>query len=279
MGISDSDFNFVRTFIHNRAGIVLEPGKEYLADARLSPLLRQSSFKNLSELVAELRTNSFSPWNSKVVDVLTTNETSFFRDHAPFEALRTYVIPELIAARRCEKRLNIWYAASSTGQEPYSVAMLLAEHIPELATWDVSHLATDISTEALDRARQGRYAQFETNRGLPATYLEKYFDRDGLEWVLKDYIRKAVRFEELNLNKAWPALPSMDIVMMRNVMIYFDLESKRDILGKVAHLLRPDGCLFLGAAETTMHFDERFSQARRDRSGCYRCDMQYKQTG
>ena len=279
MGISDSDFNFVRTFIHDRAGIVLEPGKEYLAEARLSPLLRQSSFKNLSELVAELRTNSFSPWNSKVVDVLTTNETSFFRDHEPFEALRTYVFPELIAARRYEKRLNIWYAAASTGQEPYSVVMLLAEHFPELATWDVSHLATDISTEALDRARQGRFAQFEVNRGLPHMYLEKHFDPDGLEWVLKDYIRKAVRFEELNLNKVWPALPSMDIVMMRNVMIYFDLQSKRDILGKIARLLRPDGCLFLGAAETTMHFDERFSQVRRDRSGCYRCDAPFEQTG
>ena len=279
MGISDIDFTFVRTFIRNRAGIVLEAGKEYLAEARLAPIVRDEGFTDLAELVAALRASSFSPLNRKVIDALTTNETSFFRDGEPFEALRTRVIPDLIAARQKEKRLNIWYAASSTGQEPYSVAMLLAEHFPELASWEVSHLGTDISTAVLDRARRGRYGQFEINRGLPVTYLVKYFDRTGLEWVLKDHIRTAVRFEELNLNKAWPPLPTMDVVMMRNVMIYFDADDKRTILGKIGRILHPDGYLFLGAAETTMNFDDRFERVKHDRAGCYRSGVRFKQTG
>jgi chemotaxis protein methyltransferase CheR len=279
MGISDIDFTFIRTFIRDRAGIALESGKEYLVQARLSPVLTSEGFTELSELVAALRVGPSSPLTQKVVDALTTNETSFFRDVEPFEALRTRVFPELIAARQKEKRLNIWYAACSTGQEPYSVAMLLAEHFPELASWHVSHLATDISTDALNKAREGRYGQFEMNRGLPVRFLVKYFDKSGLDWVLKDSIRTAVQFREFNLNKTWPPVSTMDVVLLRNVMIYFDVEDKRHILGNIGRILHPEGYLFLGAAETTMTLDDQFERVKHDRAGCYRNSARYERAG
>ncbi|MDP6582004.1 MAG: protein-glutamate O-methyltransferase CheR [Vicinamibacterales bacterium] len=277
MGISDLDFDFVRTFIRAQAGIVLGANKAYLAEARLSPLAREEGFADLPELVDALRAGSLVPLNRKVVDALTTHETSFFRDREPFEALRTRIIPELIASRQDERRLNFWYAASSTGQEPYSVVMLLAEHFPELASWNVSHLGTDISAMALDRARRGRFGQVDVNRGLPDTYLVKYFVGNSLDWVLKDHIRKAVRFEELNLLEDWPALPTMDVIMMRNVMLYFDADGKRTTLAKVGRVLHPEGYLFLGPAETTMDLEGQFERVKDNRAGCYRSKARYQQ--
>tara|TARA_B100000315_G_scaffold250794_1_gene284314 strand:+ start:555 stop:1409 length:855 start_codon:yes stop_codon:yes gene_type:complete len=276
MGISDLDFDFVRTFIRSHAGIVLDANKGYLAEARLSPLAQEEGFADLSDLVDALRAGSLVPLNRKVVDALTTNETSFFRDREPFEALRTHIIPELIAARQNEKRLNFWYAASSTGQEPYSVVMLLAEHFPELASWTVSHLGTDIPTTVLDRARRGRFGPVDVNRGLPDTYRVKYFVGNSMDWVLEDHIREAVRFEELNLLEDWPAMPTMDVIMMRNVMLYFDAEAKRAVLAKVGSVLHPQGSLFLGPSETTMDLDDQFERVKHNRAGCYRSNRRYK---
>jgi chemotaxis protein methyltransferase CheR len=270
MTISGSDFDFVRRFIRDEAGIVLETGKEYLVEARLTPLAQAQGFAHASSLIDEVRRASRSPLSRRVVDALTTNETSFFRDVEPFEVLRTEVLPELVSARRTTRALHIWCAAASTGQEPYSLAMLIEEHFPELHDWRVTILATDISTDALVRARAGRYSQFEINRGLPARYLIKYFDKVGLDWEIHASIRRRVEFREMNLARTWPPMPHADVVFLRNVLIYFDVDTKRNVLARVRRILRPDGYLFLGAAETTVNLDDAFRRAPWGRASCFR---------
>jgi chemotaxis protein methyltransferase CheR len=270
MTISAEDFEFVRTVVRDQAGILLEPGKEYLVESRLQPLARREGFPSIAEMVVKMRSPLGKAVTQKAVDAMTTNETTFFRDVEPFEALRKFVLPELIEAKKTTKRLKIWYAASSTGQEPYSVSMLIHEHFPQLLSWDLYQLATDISPSVLERAREGRYGQVEVNRGLPANYLIKYFSKQGNEWQLKDSIRKMVRFEELNLIRPWPSMGDLDIVMIRNVMIYFDVDAKKQILGRIRRDLRPEGYLFLGGAETTMNLDDSFVRQQYERAGCYR---------
>lgn len=270
MSISTSDFDYLRTLVRAQAGILIDPGKEYLVESRLQPLCRRESLASFEELVKKLRSPLGKELGQKVVDAMTTNETTFFRDVEPFEVLRKFVLPQLIEARKATRKLSIWYAASSTGQEPYSVSMLIQEHFPELLSWDLQQLATDISPTVLERAREGRYGQVEVNRGLPATYLIKYFNKMGNDWQLKDSVRKMVRFQELNLIKPWPPMGNVDIVMIRNVMIYFDVDAKKQILGRIRNMLRPDGYMFLGGAETTMNLDDGFLREPHDRAGCYR---------
>jgi chemotaxis protein methyltransferase CheR len=270
MTINADDFEYVRTLVRNQAGIIIEPGKEYLVEARLLPVAKREGLASIAELVAKVRAPLGTVVAQKIVDAMTTNETTFFRDVAPFEVLRKFVIPELIEKNKQSRRLSIWYAASSTGQEPYSVSMLIQEHFPQLLSWDLQQLATDISPTVLARAREGRYGQVEINRGLPASYLVKYFTKHGAEWQLKDSVRKMVRFEELNLIKPWPPMVDADIVMIRNVMIYFDVEVKKQILGRIRRMLRPHGYLFLGGAETTMNLDDSFVRQQYERAGCYR---------
>ncbi|OFW46060.1 MAG: chemotaxis protein CheR [Acidobacteria bacterium RIFCSPLOWO2_12_FULL_67_14b] len=269
MSISPQDFDYVRSLVCDQAGIVLENGKEYLVESRLVPLAKRHGYDSIDTLLVALR-RADATLRRTVVEAMTTNETTFFRDIEPFEALRKHVVPELLAARSASRELRIWYGASSTGQEPYSVVMMLLQHFPQLANWNVTHHATDISLEVLERARQGKYNQIEMNRGLPVAYLVKYFEKCGLEWQLKPVVRDKVRFEQMNLVKPWPALPVFDIVMLRNVMIYFDIEAKKQILGKIRRQLRPDGYLFLGGAETTMGLDDSFRRMQFDRAGCYR---------
>jgi chemotaxis protein methyltransferase CheR len=270
MAITAHEFEMIRTLVRDRAGIVLETGKEYLVESRLQQLVRRENLASVSDVIAGLRGRGGEALAQKVVDVMTTNETTFFRDMVPFEVLRKHVLPRLIEERKAVRRLNIWYAASSTGQEPYSVSMLIHEHFPQLLSWNLTQIATDISPTVLARAREGRYGQVEVNRGLPASCLVKYFSKQGNEWQLKDSVRSMVRFEELNLIKPWATMPEMDIVMIRNVMIYFDVEAKKQILAKVRRILRPDGYMFLGGAETTMNLDDTFVREPYERSGCYR---------
>jgi chemotaxis protein methyltransferase CheR len=270
MSIAAHDFGYVRELVHRVSAIVIEPGKEYLVESRLASVARDAGFGSLDSLVAELRARPSHGLHRKVVDALTTNETTFFRDVHPFAALREDVLPRLIAARAAERRLSIWCAACSTGQEPYSVAMLLREHFPQLAAWTVRITASDLSQEVLARARAGRYTQLEVNRGLPAGYLVRYFRRDGMDWQLDDTIRRMVEFQELNLIERWPACGALDVVFMRNVLIYFDVETKRAILGRVRQVMRPDGCLFLGGAETTMNLDDAYQRETLGRAVCYR---------
>jgi chemotaxis protein methyltransferase CheR len=264
-----NSYEFVRDLVLKDAGIVLEAGKEYLVDSRLTPLVRTAGLDSIDALVKSVRTGRAPHLRREIVDAMTINETTFFRDVRPFELLRTTLLPQLIRARRSVRRLKIWYAASSTGQEPYSVSMLIDEAFPELATWDIEHLATDISRKALDRAAAGQYSQLEVNRGLPARLLVRYFEKRGLGYTLHERIRRTVKFRELNLNDDWPWLPTFDLVFLRNVMIYFDVGAKRRILGKVHNLLRADGALFLGGAETTINLDDRFLRVPVAGTGCY----------
>lgn len=272
MAISVAEFEFVRSLARTEAGLVLDAGKEYLVESRLQPVARSAGV-SLEELFVKLR-GTKGEIRDKVIDALTTNETTFFRDVEPFEMLRTTVLPELIESRKRERQISVWYAASSTGQEPYSVSMLIREHFPQLETWDVQQFGTDLSPTAIARARAGRYGQVEINRGLPANYLVKYFKREGPEWRVSDAIRSMVRFEEMNLVRPWPTMKPVDIVMIRNVLIYFDVETKKQILERIRKVLRPDGYMFLGGAETTINLDDNFTRQQFNRSGCYRLKAQ-----
>lgn len=267
-----ADFDYIRSYVREQAAIVLEPGKEYLVESRLQTLARKENLPTVDVLMLKLRgeTPAHSPLHRKVVDVMTTNETSFYRDIHPFEMLKRDVIPELMRRRAAERQISIWCGASSTGQEPFSVLMLLAEHFPELMKWDIKFIATDLCTEVLARAKAGRFSQLEVNRGLPAPLLVKYFTRVGIEWEFKAELRNRVTFQELNLVKEWPQLPMVDIVFLRNVLIYFDLGTKRTILGKIRRLLRPGGSLFMGGAETTFGVDDNFQRVVMDKTTCYR---------
>jgi chemotaxis protein methyltransferase CheR len=261
------EFDYVCRLVRDQSGIVLEAGKEYLVDARLTPVARQVDLGSVSELVGRLRAGPNNALATRVVEAMVTTETSFFRDLHPFETLRTTVLPDLIRRRREERRLAIWCAACSTGQEPYSVALLLKEHFPDLVNWRVELLATDLSGDVLARARSGRFSQLEVNRGLPAALLVKYFVQQGATWELREDIRRMVEFRELNLTRPWPALPRADLVFLRNVMIYFDAATKSAILGRVAKVLRPDGYLLLGGAETTLNLSGSFRRAEHLKGG------------
>ncbi|MDX2187227.1 MAG: protein-glutamate O-methyltransferase CheR [Opitutaceae bacterium] len=275
MPLSPQDFGYVADLARKNAAIVLEPGKEYLVEARLQPLADKEGFTKLEDYIAKLREEiGFSPNHAKVVDALTTNETFFFRDIHPFEALRTDILPGLIARRAPQRRLSIWCAAASTGQEPYSIAMLLEEHFPKaLEGWNVSIIATDYSERVLDQARRAEYNQVEVNRGLPAIYLVKYFRKQSDRWAIRDDIRKRVEFRRLNLIESWPLLPQFDIVFMRNVLIYFAVPVKQSIMRNVRKVLAPDGYYALGSAETTMNIDSAFLPMMYGRSTFYRTQL------
>lgn len=267
---TDAEFAYISDMVRTRSAIVLEPGKEYLVEARLSPLVRELGLESIGALVAKLRQPAAGPLAERVTEAMTTNETSFFRDVAPFTALRSNVLPAVIAARSARGRLRVWCAASSSGQEPYSIAMTIDDAFPNLRGWDLEITATDLSKEMVERGKSGVYKALEVNRGLPAPMLIKYFTKVGVDYELKPELRSMVKFSELNLIGAWPAFPTFDIVFLRNVLIYFDVETKRTIMGRVKHLLAPDGYLFLGAAETTMNIDDGFERLPLERAGCYR---------
>jgi chemotaxis protein methyltransferase CheR len=268
--LAEQDFDYIRDLVRDRAAIVLEPGKEYLAVTRLDPVVRRAGLASLSELVATLRQDDDPELSEQVVDALTTNETTFFRDVHPFESLRNHILPALIERKRLSRSLSIWSAGCSSGQEAYSVAMLIREDFPQLAGWQVSILGTDVSVAMLERARAGRYGQIEVNRGLPAHLLVKYFRRAGLSWEIDGSIRAMVRFRHQSLVDPWPSMPPMDLVLMRNVMIYFDVAAKQEILARVRDVLAPHGYLLLGTSETTLHLDDSFQRHAVGPTGWYR---------
>lgn len=263
------EFEFVRDLVHRSAALVLEPGKDYLVESRLGPLARKAGFSSVREMVADIRHQPYGPIHHSIVQAMTTNETSWFRDVHPYDALRTTVLPELIARRAATRRLTIWSAACSTGQEPYSVAMLILDDFPQLANWDVTILASDIAEDAVARGREARYSQLEVNRGMPAQSLVRHFTREGTNWVLNDRVRRMVRFGVVNLVGPWPQVPTADIVLLRNVMIYFDIPTKQKLLGRIRDTMRDDGYLFLGNAESTLNVDDGFVRIDPTRAGCY----------
>ena len=273
MPVTTEDFTFLADFVRERSAISIGPGKEYLVESRLMPVAREVGLADLGALVGELRRPFPDPKvREKVIEAMTTNETSFFRDHHPFDAMKSKVVPDMLAKNAATRRLRIWSAASSTGQELYSIAMLLDSTFAELGTWDVTLHGTDLSNDVLTKARSGRFSALEVNRGLPAPLLVKYFKRDGAEYLIDESIRKRATFDRINLAEAWPIMPQFDIVFCRNVLIYFELDVRRAILQKIRRNLAPGGYLFLGSSESTVGLVDGFSAVRVDNTVVYRSE-------
>ncbi len=267
--VSAADYAFVVQTLRAQCALVLEPGKEYLIQARLAPVALKHGLASIEQVIERLRAPGSNGLLTDVVEAMVTTETSFFRDIHPFETLRKTVLPQLIELRRPQRQLNIWCAASSSGQEPYSIAILLKEFFPELSSWRINLSATDLSQEMLQRCSAGRYSQVEVNRGLPTPLLLKWFRQEGAFWHLDDRILHSVTFSQLNLAQPWPAMPLWDLVFLRNVMIYFDTEVKKAILGRVARVLSKDGYLLLGGAETTLNLDDSYQRIEALKGGYY----------
>ena len=270
MTLATRDFDYIRAMIHKQAAIVLEPGKEYLVESRLTPLARTEVQGSIADLVTRLQTERNGTLISKVVDAMTTNETLFFRDGHPFETLRNTILPELLAARPRGHRLSIWCGASSSGQEPYTLAMILKDVLSRYPGYTAGILATDVNEEMLERTRQGSYSQLEVNRGLPITQLMQHFDRAGTHWQAKPDLRAMISTRNVNLAQTLPQMGPFDLVFLRNVLIYFDTPTKRRILTQARAQLRPDGYLFLGGAETTLNIDEGWERVALGPSTAYR---------
>lgn len=250
--ITPENLDFLCKAVYDESGIVLDASKSYLIESRLAPVARGEGLDTLDSLCKLMRAVSAKPLRTKVVEAMTTNETLFFRDLRPFEAMRDHILPDL-TERLGAKQIRIWSAASSSGQEAYSLTMLWKEmNIPGC---DFNVLGTDISDEMLDRCRAGRYRQLEVNRGLPARYLVKYFDSVETDWVAKPELREMTEWKNFNLMGDMSSLGTFDVVFCRNVLIYFDQETKASILRRIRRRLRPGGYLFLGLSETTLNLD------------------------
>lgn len=263
------DFEMFRALLMQRSGLVLTPDKAYLLESRLLPVTRKWNFTGLEQLAAEIRSRRPEKLLREVTEAMTTNESSFFRDTKPFDQFRQHVLPTLMTARASSKRIRVWSAACSTGQEPYSLAMMLQEDQARLAGWQIDILGTDLSGEVLDRARAGLYTQFEVQRGMPITLLVKYFRQQGDKWELTPEIRKRVQYRECNLLTDLGTMGKFDVIFCRNVLIYFDQPTKTRVLEAMAKLLPPDGVLYLGGAETVLGLTDRFRPVEGQR-GIYR---------
>jgi len=270
MGCSDSDYAYLRDLVLEESANRIHPSRNALFDSRLKPIARGAGASSLKELVKMLKVDRAPHLHRAIAEAMTVNETSFFRDLKPFEMLRERILPRLIEQRREERRLRVWSAASSTGQEAYSLAMLIAEHFPALAGWDVKIIGTDISRSVVDYARRGRYRRLEVNRGLPARMLVKYFVREGEEWAVCQGVRSMCEFQCTNLCAPLPKLPAFDLVMLRNVLIYFPPRDRRNLFEEVYRQMAGDGCLVLGNAEQAEDSSDLFEVEFASNSYCYR---------
>jgi len=252
------DYDFLRKSLKERSGLVLSADKQYLVESRLLPIARKAGLGGLGELVSTLKRSDADVLMTRVVEAMTTNETFFFRDKTPFENFRSAVLPALFAARRTSRTIRIWCAASSTGQEPYSLAMLLKEMEGDVAGWRIDLIATDLSNDVLAKARHGIYSQFEVQRGLPIKLLIKYFAQTGDMWQIAPEIRAMVKFQQLNLLSDLSRLGTFDLIFCRNVLIYFDQEAKTGMLNRLGRAIAGDGYLVLGAAETVVGLTDSF---------------------
>jgi chemotaxis protein methyltransferase CheR len=246
----------------------LSADKQYLVESRLLPVARKAGFANLGELVRALMGGDTNGLMDAVVEAMTTNESYFFRDKIPFDHFRSIVMPALIAARQHSRTIRIWCAAASTGQEPYSLAMCLKDMVREIGGWRVEMLATDLSNEVLEKARQGIYSQFEVQRGLPIQLLIKYFTQTGEFWQIAPELRAMVKYQQLNLLSDFSRLGKFDLIFCRNVLIYFDQPTKIDVLNRLAQVTASDGYLALGAAETVVGLTDSFKVVG-DKHGLY----------
>ena len=262
------DYDYLRKLLKERSGLVLSADKQYLVESRLLPLARKVGAPHLSELVAKLKAPGAEPLIVDVVEAMTTNESFFFRDKIPFEHFREFMVPSLLKARAARRSIRIWCAAASTGQEPYSLAMILKEMAAQVSGWRIEIIATDLSNEVLEKARAGLYSQFEVQRGLPVQMLVKYFTQAGETWQISPEIKAMVQYRPLNLLADFSHLGSFDVVFCRNVLIYFDQVTKVGVLERLARITEADGYLVLGAAETVVGLTEVLKPLV-DRRGLY----------
>ncbi|MBA4333976.1 MAG: chemotaxis protein CheR, partial [Methylobacterium sp.] len=267
--MTDADFNFLRLLLHQRSGLSLSPEKRYLAESRLGILCRRRNIADIATLIQKLRPGNDAALEHAVIEAMTTNETLFFRDHTPFDLFRDVILPERLAANAATRSLRIWCAAVSTGQEAYSLAMILDEMGPRLSGWKIQIVGTDISGEVLERARTGLYSQFEIQRGLPIQMLLKHFSQEGDRWRISERLRAMVDLRQHNLLEPNGHLGQFDIIFCRNVLIYFDVQTKARVLEALAPRLAPQGAMFLGAAETVIGISTTVLPDRQHR-GVYR---------
>ncbi len=263
-----TDFELIAQLLKERSGLALNKEKAYLLESRLNPVARKWSFSGFDELVQAVRNNKDEALLIDVTEAMTTNESFFFRDQKPFEQFSDMVLPHLLEARAAKRSIRIWSAACSSGQEPYTLAMLLQENAAKLSGWRVEIIATDLSNEILDKAKEGLYSQFEVQRGLPINLLVKYFTQVGDRWQIDESLRKMIRFQQFNLLGDLSSLGHFDVVFCRNVLIYFDVPTKTQVLDGVANLLPADGFLYLGGAETVLGTTDRF-QLMQGQRGIY----------
>ena len=267
--MNPSDYQYLTSYLLKASGLSLGDNKEYLLEARLIPLAQSWDIEGIPQLVAELKKGLDKRLATSVTEAMTTNETSFFRDKRPFDELTEHLLPPLIEARRNIKRLNIWCAAGATGQEPYSILMTIKEQFPELDSWNITLIATDIAEAPIEKGKAGTYSQFEVQRGLPIQLLMKHFVQVESGWQIKEPFRNAVKWVQLNLLDSFSKLGVFDIIFCRNVLIYFQNETKKHILDRQATMLREDGYLILGAAETVLGISDSYTRFKECRSAIY----------
>lgn len=270
MACTEMDYAYLRELVKTQSANTIDPSRNGLFDTRLTPIARMAGAHSLKDFVDLLKSDRSAHLQRAVAEAMTINETSFFRDLKPFDMLRESALPRLIAEREDQRRLRIWSAASSTGQEAYSLAMLLAEHFPMVAGWDVKIVGTDISQYVVEYAQRARYRRLEVNRGLPARMLMKYMVRDGDEWVVCERIRAMCEFRSANLCAPLPALPQFDLVLLRNVLLYFTRQDRTAVFQEVRRKMAPDGCLVLGNAEQAEDSTNLFEVEFSTNCYCYR---------
>ncbi len=252
-------FKFMQVFLKERSGLILNDDKAYLLESRLTPVARRHAFAGgLDELIATAQSGASEQLLTDIVEAMTTNESFFFRDTKPFDLFKNFVLPHLLEVRGSTKSFRIWSAAASSGQEPYSLGMILKEEAAKLPGWRHKIIGTDLSKEILAKAEAGRYSQFEVQRGMPIQLLVKYFDKDGESWQIKPAVKEMIEFKPQNLLKDFSLLGKFDVVFCRNVLIYFDQETKSNILDRISAIIADDGYLFLGGAETVLGLTEKF---------------------
>ncbi len=266
--MTPQDYAYLSKLLNERSGLQLAGDKQYLIESRLLPVARQNNCGSIGELVTKLKAFAEEPLRQRVTEAMTINESFFFRDKTPFERFQDTVLPHMLKARAATRRIRVWCAAASSGQEPYSLAMMFKQAQQEFSGWKIEIVATDISTEVLEKAKSGLYTQFEVQRGLPIQLLLKYFKQDGDQWRISQELRDMVHYKQHNLLDDFSSLGMFDVIFCRNVLIYFDSKTKQDVLTRIARSLVKDGHLLLGAAETVVGFTSLF-QPMPDKRGLY----------
>ncbi|MCP5381257.1 MAG: protein-glutamate O-methyltransferase [Kordiimonadaceae bacterium] len=263
--MKSEDFELISGLLKQRSGLILPKDKVYLLESRLTPIAHRRGLDSLDELVSEVRLKRKEDLLTEITEAMTTNESFFFRDNKPFDLFKDSVLPQLLESRASRKKIRIWCAAASTGQEPYSLAIILKELSAKLVGWNIEIIGTDISQKVLDKAKMGLFSQFEVQRGLPIQLLIKYFNQVGELWQISEDIRNMVSYRKYNLLDPYTLLGSFDVIFCRNVLIYFDQQTKTEVLEKMRKLLPNDGTLFLGAAETVLGITDKFKPVQGQR--------------